>query len=67
MIILGSLLVAEELDGRVRNNTSTVSTIPFKQSTEAFGPPYILQSLNCPIVLYTVWILNLEDNTKPAN
>ena len=61
--ILGSLLVAEEFDGRVGDNPSTIGTISLKQSSEALSSPDILQALYCSTVLNVMWILDLNRHT----
>lgn len=58
--ILRSLLIAEELDSWVGDNTSTIRTISFKQSTETLTSPDIFQALYCSIVFYVMWILDLQ-------
>lgn len=58
--LLGCLLIAEELHGRVWDNTGTICAISFEQSPKALSPPDILQSLNCTTVFYVMWILNLS-------
>jgi len=57
--LLGSLLITEEFHRRIRDNSSTISTIPFEQPTKTFSSPYIFKTLNCSIVLYIVRVLNL--------
>ena len=60
--ILGCLLIAEELHGRVRDNTSTICAISFKQSSKTLSSPYILQTLNSTRIFYVMRILNLSKN-----
>lgn len=58
--VLRCLLIAEELDCRVWDNTSTISSIAFKQSSYSLCFPYIFQPLNCSVVFDTMRVLNLQ-------
>jgi hypothetical protein len=59
--VLRCLLIAEELDCRVWDDTSTISSIAFKQSSETLSFPYIFQALNRSIVFDTMRVLNLHN------
>jgi len=61
------LLIAEKFNSRIRNNTSTVGAISFEQSTKSLGSPNMLQSLDCPTVLYIMRILDLEIDNEQVN
>lgn len=58
--ILWCFLVTKEFDGRVWNNTSTISAISFKQSAKTLCSPYVFQPLDRTIIFDCMMILNLQ-------